>query len=136
MKIFDGVKYITLDRLRKGVRGRRYSGCGECRRYTRGDATRRRGTSAMDLTRWLEGLDLEQYLRAFRESDVDAAVLPELTADDLTALGVTSIGHRRKLLAAIAALLCDPPRSRRWRQPLLARRHSRAPTVVVGAERR
>jgi hypothetical protein len=62
----------------------------------------------MDLTRWLEGLDLEQYLRAFRESDVDAAVLPELTADDLTALGVTSIGHRRKLLAAIAALRPAP----------------------------
>jgi hypothetical protein len=30
--------------------------------------------------------------------------LPELTADDLIGLGVTSIGHRRKLLAAIAAL--------------------------------
>jgi class 3 adenylate cyclase len=58
----------------------------------------------MDVTRWLEGLGLEQYEHAFREGDVDAAVLPELTADDLIALGVTSIGHRRKLLAAIAAL--------------------------------
>jgi class 3 adenylate cyclase/predicted ATPase len=58
----------------------------------------------MDLTRWLAGLGLEQYQHAFREGDVDAAVLPELTADDLTALGVTSIGHRRKLLAAIADL--------------------------------
>jgi class 3 adenylate cyclase len=58
----------------------------------------------MDITRWLESLGLEQYQHAFRESDVDAAVLPELTADDLTALGVASIGHRRKLLAAIAAL--------------------------------
>jgi len=58
----------------------------------------------MDVTRWLEGLGLEQYEHAFREGDVDAAVLPELTADDLIALGVTSIGHRRKLLAAIAVL--------------------------------
>lgn len=58
----------------------------------------------MDIARWLEGLGLEQYERAFREGDVDAEVLPELTADDLIALGVTSIGHRRKLLAAIAAL--------------------------------
>jgi hypothetical protein len=58
----------------------------------------------MDITRWLAGLGLEQYQHAFRESDIDAAVLPELTGDDLTALGVTSIGHRRKLLAAIAAL--------------------------------
>ena len=58
----------------------------------------------MDIRGWLGGLGLEQYQRAFREGDVDAAVLPELTADDLIALGVTSIGHRRKLLAAIAAL--------------------------------
>ena len=58
----------------------------------------------MDITRWLEGLGLEQYEHAFREGDVDAEVLPELMADDLIALGVTSIGHRRKLLAAIAAL--------------------------------
>ena len=58
----------------------------------------------MEITRWLEGLGLEQYEHAFREGDVDAEVLPELMADDLIALGVTSIGHRRKLLAAIAAL--------------------------------
>jgi SAM domain (Sterile alpha motif) len=56
----------------------------------------------MDLTRWLEGLGLERYQHAFGEGDVDAAVLPELTGADLTALGVTSIGHR-KLLAAIVA---------------------------------
>jgi class 3 adenylate cyclase len=50
---------------------------------------------------WLKGLGLEQYTQAFRENDIDRDVLPELTADDLVALGVTSIGHRRKLLAAI-----------------------------------
>jgi len=61
----------------------------------------------MDIARWLEGLGLGQYQYAFRRSDVDVAVLPEFTADDLTALGVTSIGHRRKLLAAIAALRCS-----------------------------
>jgi class 3 adenylate cyclase/predicted ATPase len=53
---------------------------------------------------WLNRLGLEQYERAFRENDVDAEVLPELTPEDLVGLGVTSIGHRRKLLAAIAAL--------------------------------
>jgi hypothetical protein len=36
--------------------------------------------------------------------DIDAEILPELTADDLIGLGVTSIGHRRKLVAAITAL--------------------------------
>src|SRR5437870_5051425 len=48
--------------------------------------------------------DLEQYAPAFAANDIDAEVLPDLTADDLIGLGMTSIGHRRKLLAAIAAL--------------------------------
>ncbi len=82
----------------------------------------------MDITRWLEGLGLEQYQHAFRESDVDAAVLPELTADDLTALGVTSVGHRRKLLAAIAAL-----RATAQSAPDVV---SASRTAIVGAERR
>ena len=60
----------------------------------------------MDLAAWLRGLGLEQYAPAFRANDVDGEVLPELTADDLIGLGVTSIGHRRKLLAAITALNC------------------------------
>jgi hypothetical protein len=45
---------------------------------------------------WLKGLGLEQYAQAFRENDIDRDVLPELTTDDLVALGVASIGHRRK----------------------------------------
>jgi class 3 adenylate cyclase/predicted ATPase len=63
----------------------------------------------MDVVSWLRGLGLEQYAPAFRENDVDAAVLPELTAEDLIGLGVSSIGHRRKLLAAIAALGAETP---------------------------
>jgi hypothetical protein len=58
----------------------------------------------MDIAAWLRGLGLERYEAAFRDNDVDAEVLPELTAGDLIGLGVTSIGHRRRLLAAIAAL--------------------------------
>ncbi len=58
----------------------------------------------MDVAAWLRGLGLEQYAPAFRDNDVDGEVLPELTADDLISIGVTSVGHRRKLLAAIAAL--------------------------------
>ena len=42
--------------------------------------------------------------RVFRDNDIDAEVLPELNADDLSAIGVASVGHRRKILAAIAAL--------------------------------
>src|SRR6202030_1533868 len=58
----------------------------------------------MDIAAWLQGLGLERYVPAFRDNDVDAEVLPELTAEDLISIGVTSVGHRRKLLAAIAAV--------------------------------
>jgi hypothetical protein len=58
----------------------------------------------MDITGWLKSLGLERYEQTFRDNHVDAEVLPELTADDLIGLGVTSIGHRRKLLDAIALL--------------------------------
>jgi class 3 adenylate cyclase len=47
---------------------------------------------------------LQQYEQAFCENAIDTAVLLELTADDLKDLGVSLLGHRRKLLAAIAAL--------------------------------
>src|SRR6516165_5774544 len=57
----------------------------------------------MDVADWLRQLGLERYEAAFRENDVTAAVLPSLTAEDLRELGVTSIGHRRQLLQAIAA---------------------------------
>jgi predicted ATPase/class 3 adenylate cyclase len=63
----------------------------------------------MDVAAWLSELGLEQYAPAFRDNDVDGEVLPELTADDLISIGVTSVGHRRKLLAAIAALRVKPP---------------------------
>ncbi len=59
---------------------------------------------SIDVADWLRGLGLGQYAPAFAANDIDGEVLPELTADDLTGLGIKSIGHRRKLLAAIAAL--------------------------------
>ena len=55
----------------------------------------------MDIAGWLHGLGLQQYEQAFRDNAIDAAVLPELTAEDLKDLGVSLVGHRRKLLAAI-----------------------------------
>jgi hypothetical protein len=57
----------------------------------------------------LRGLGLEQYAPAFLDNDVDGEVLPELTSDDLISIGVTSVGHRRKLLAAITALCREAP---------------------------
>jgi class 3 adenylate cyclase len=57
----------------------------------------------MDVGDWLRGLGLGQYEAAFRESEIDAVVLPELTESDLSQLGVP-LGHRKRLLKAIAAL--------------------------------
>ncbi len=65
----------------------------------------------MDVAAWLRGLGLERYDQAFRDNEIDAEVLRELTADDLKDLGVNLVGHRRKLLAAIAALRPDLPSS-------------------------
>ncbi len=58
----------------------------------------------MDVAEWLRNLGLERYEAAFRENGVDADVLPDLTAEDLDALGVAAVGHRRRLLVAIARL--------------------------------
>jgi hypothetical protein len=69
----------------------------------------------MDVAAWLRGLGLEQYAPAFRDNDVDAEVLPGLTADDLINIGVKSVGHRRKLLDAIAAFRTDPSSPREGR---------------------
>jgi len=60
-------------------------------------------TTPMDVTAWLRGLGLEQYGPAFRSNNVDGEVLRRLTGEDLRELGVASIGHRRRLLDAIAA---------------------------------
>jgi hypothetical protein len=64
---------------------------------------------SIEITNWLRGLGLEQYASPFHDNAIDAEVLRELTADDLKDLGVNLVGHRRKLLAAIAALRPDLP---------------------------
>jgi class 3 adenylate cyclase len=58
----------------------------------------------MDVAEWLRGLGLERYASGFRDNDIDGEVLRRLTAEDLRELGVASIGHRRRILDAIAAL--------------------------------
>jgi class 3 adenylate cyclase len=63
----------------------------------------------MDVGEWLRGLGLRQYEDRFRDNKIDAEVLPHLTADDLREIGVNTVGDRRKLLAAIAALAARSP---------------------------
>jgi len=63
----------------------------------------------MDVAAWLSGLGLEQYVELFRENDIDGEILCGMTAEDLKELGISSFGHRRRLLNAIAALGGEPP---------------------------
>jgi class 3 adenylate cyclase len=63
-----------------------------------------RGEENVNVAAWLHDLGLQQYQQAFWDNAIDFSVLRELTADDLKELGVSLVGHRRKLLAAIAAL--------------------------------
>ena len=61
----------------------------------------------MDVARWLRNIGLEQYEAAFRQNEIDETILPRVTAEDLKDLGVSIVGHRRKILDAIAALPTD-----------------------------
>ncbi len=63
----------------------------------------------MDVGGWLRSLGLDQYEANFRDNKIDADVLPQLTADDLKDIGVSAVGDRRRLLAAIAALSGPTP---------------------------
>ncbi len=57
-----------------------------------------------EISEWLERLRLGQYAKSFAENDVDRDLLFELSEDDLIKLGVTSLGHRKRLFKEIAAL--------------------------------
>jgi class 3 adenylate cyclase len=61
--------------------------------------------SAGDLDEWLNRLGLGQYVQTFAENNIEYSVLPDLTENDLEKLGVSSLGHRKKLLRAIEALV-------------------------------
>jgi class 3 adenylate cyclase len=58
----------------------------------------------MDIVIWLRSLGLGKYEASFRENEIDETVLPSLTHETLRELGVAAVGHRLKLLDAIAAL--------------------------------
>jgi class 3 adenylate cyclase/predicted ATPase len=56
------------------------------------------------IEQWLKGLGLGEYAQRFVENDVDWTILSDLTDQDLEKIGVASLGHRRKLLRAIAEM--------------------------------
>src|ERR1700731_1469603 len=56
------------------------------------------------IAEWLERLGLSEYAQRFAENDIDFTILSDLTDQDLEKIGIASLGHRRKLLRAIATL--------------------------------
>src|SRR5580693_7313855 len=84
----------------------------------------------MDVAAWLRGLGLERYEQAFLDNEIDEGVLPSLTAEDLKALGVTLVGHRRRLLDAVAAFGAVSPAATVSAAP------SASPAPRADAERR
>jgi class 3 adenylate cyclase len=62
----------------------------------------------LDIDGWLRGIGFAQYAEMFRANDIDIELLGRLTSDDLKDIGVVSLGHRKKLLEAIAALVAAP----------------------------
>ena len=76
----------------------------------------------MNLAEWLKGLGLGQYADAFAENDIDFSLLGDLTDADLKELGVASLGHRKRLLAAIAQGNATPPAAAVHTEPVTGER--------------
>ena len=87
----------------------------------------------MDVGGWLRSLGLGQYEANFRDNKIDADVLPQLTADDLKEIGVSAVGDRRRLLAAIAALSGPTPSAN---APVSSSKPAPAKGLEISAERR
>ena len=51
---------------------------------------------------WLTQIGMHEYTQRFAENAIDLDILTDLTDQDLEKIGVKSLGHRRKLLRAIA----------------------------------
>ena len=57
---------------------------------------------------WLKQLGMPEHIQCFAKHDIDFTILGDLTDQDLEKIGVTSLGHRRKLLSAISQLKGAP----------------------------
>ena len=89
----------------------------------------------MDVAAWLRGLGLEQYAQLFRDNDIDGEILYGMTAEDLKELGISSFGHRRRLLNAITALGGESP-TRDVAQSATSATSAPTSPPPIGAERR
>ena len=56
------------------------------------------------ISEWLQSLDLGQYAQAFADNDIDFGLICDLSDQDLEKIGVSSLGHRKRLLKSIVQL--------------------------------
>jgi hypothetical protein len=82
-----------------------------------------------EISGWLKKLGMAEYAERFAENHIDAAVLRDLTDQDLKDLGVLSLGHRRRMLRAISELAGAAPAAP---QPIARPRrpHKTAPSAA------
>lgn len=91
----------------------------------------------VDIEAWLRELGLERYADAFRANEIDHLILPILTVDDLSDIGVKIVGHRREILNAAEALQHQPTSA--TTKAILHEQHNAetpSPSKVPDAERR
>jgi class 3 adenylate cyclase len=90
---------------------------------------------SIDIADWLRGLGLEQYAQLFRDNDIDGEILGGMNAEDLKELGISSFGHRRRLLNAITAL-GGAPATRDVAQSAMSVTSAPVSPPIIDAERR
>ena len=54
-----------------------------------------------EIREWLDGLGLSQYADAFAENEISVDLLEELDQELLKEIGITTLGHRLKILKAV-----------------------------------
>jgi hypothetical protein len=57
-----------------------------------------------EISDWLEGIGLAQYVGAFEANDIDMGLLRQVDDQMLKDIGVSSAGHRLRIRNAIAKL--------------------------------
>ena len=70
-----------------------------------------------DVTNWLEELGLGRYATLFAESDVDWDLLPELDHETLIHIGVSSPGHRLRIIKSAKSILKTPSEGSPFEEP-------------------
>jgi SAM domain (Sterile alpha motif) len=82
-----------------------------------------------EIADWLTRLGLPECAGAFAENGIDVSVLPHLTDQELKDVGVL-LGHRRKILAAVAELPGKSPSASKPFPPLVEARDRHRPNLA------